>query len=62
MFLQEQIEKLQRRLKNIEQNPRPEYLKCNKLRYEIELEFYLSTLEAWKAGKPFAEKSMSVIN
>ncbi len=54
MFLQEQIQKLQRRLKNIEQNPRPEYLKCNKLRYELELENYLSVEEAWKEGKPFA--------
>ncbi|MBI4303613.1 MAG: 2-hydroxyacyl-CoA dehydratase [Chloroflexi bacterium] len=54
MFFQEQIEKLQRRIKNIEDNPRPEYLKSNKLRYELELEDYAAVLEAWKEGKPFA--------
>lgn len=54
MFLEEQIKNLQRRIKNIEQNPRPEFMKSNKLRYEIELDYYVSTMEAWKAGKPFA--------
>ncbi|MBI4304065.1 MAG: 2-hydroxyacyl-CoA dehydratase [Chloroflexi bacterium] len=54
MFIQEQIENMQRRLKNIEQNPRPEYLRSNKLRYEIELEHYLRVQDAWKEGKPFA--------
>ncbi|MFC1989957.1 2-hydroxyacyl-CoA dehydratase [Chloroflexota bacterium] len=54
MFLQEQIEKLQRRIKNIEQNPRPDYLKSTKIRYEVELEHYISIVEAWREGKPFA--------
>jgi len=54
MFLQEQIEKLQRRIRHIEQNPRPEYLRSNKLRYQLELEEYVSIMEAWKDGRPFA--------
>lgn len=54
MFLQEQIANLQRRLRNIETNPLPQYLKCNKLRYEMELERYQHSVDAWKAGKPFA--------
>ncbi|MBI2957487.1 MAG: 2-hydroxyacyl-CoA dehydratase [Chloroflexi bacterium] len=54
MFLDEQVQKLQRRVRNIEQNPRPEFLKCTKLRYQLELERYLHVLEAWKQGKPFA--------
>ena len=54
MFLHEQIQNLQRRIKNIEENPRPEYLMSNKLRYEIDMEYYISILEDWKAGKPFA--------
>ncbi|MFC1965489.1 2-hydroxyacyl-CoA dehydratase [Chloroflexota bacterium] len=54
MFLQEQIERLQRRIKNIEQNPRPDYLKSTKVRYEAELENYTSIVEAWRDGKPFA--------
>lgn len=54
MFIEEQIQKLQRRVKSIEQNPRPEFMHSNKLRYVIELEQYESTLEAWMEGKPFA--------
>ncbi|MBI2957868.1 MAG: 2-hydroxyacyl-CoA dehydratase [Chloroflexi bacterium] len=54
MFLQDQIEKSCRRLKNIEENPRPEFLQSNKIRYELEMEHAMHTLEAWKAGKPFA--------
>ncbi|MBM2825771.1 MAG: Benzoyl-CoA reductase/2-hydroxyglutaryl-CoA dehydratase subunit, BcrC/BadD/HgdB [Dehalococcoidales bacterium] len=54
MFIEQQIQNLQRRIKNIEQNPRPEYLKSNKLLYEIELENMLHVKEAWQAGKPFA--------
>ncbi len=54
MFLDEQVQNLTRRLRNIEQNPRPEYLRCNKIRFEAELENYLDVLDAWKSGKPFA--------
>ncbi len=54
MFLHEQIQSLKRRIKNIEENPRPEFLRSNKLRYELELESYLDIIEAWKEGKPFA--------
>ncbi len=54
MFIQEQIANARRRIKNIEENPRPEYMKCNKLLYEIELEEWLELEENWKAGKPFA--------
>ncbi|MBI4303038.1 MAG: 2-hydroxyacyl-CoA dehydratase [Chloroflexi bacterium] len=54
MFLQEQIQNLQRRLKNIAENPRPEYLQSTRLRYEVELENYLAVIESWKNGKPFA--------
>ncbi len=53
-FLDSQIQNLQRRIKNIEENPRPEYLKSTKVRYEIELENYLDVVDAWKNGKPFA--------
>ncbi|MBI4304022.1 MAG: 2-hydroxyacyl-CoA dehydratase [Chloroflexi bacterium] len=53
-FLQEAIQNLQRRIKNIEQNPRPEYMISNKVRYELELEQYVEILEGWKNGKPFA--------
>lgn len=54
MFLEEQVQNLRRRIKNIEQNPRPEYLKSNKLKYEIELEQCLHVIDAWKEGRPFA--------
>ena len=54
MFVQDQIDNARRRIKNIEENPRPEYMKTNKLRYEIELEEWLELDENWKAGKPFA--------
>ncbi|MBI4304107.1 MAG: 2-hydroxyacyl-CoA dehydratase [Chloroflexi bacterium] len=54
MFIDEQIEKLARRLKNIERNPSPGFLKCNKIRYEVELEHFLHVREAWREGKPFA--------
>ncbi len=58
MFIEEQIQNLQRRIKNIKQNPRPDYLKSNKLMYELQLEDLLHTLESWKAGKPFAILNM----
>ena len=54
MFIDEQIQNLQRRLRNIEQNPRADYLKSNKLMYEVQLENMLHINEAWKEGKPFA--------
>lgn len=54
MFIDEQIMNLQRRIKTIEDNPRAEFLKCNKLRYEVELEYFLWVMDAWKEGKPFA--------
>ncbi len=53
MFIDEQIQNLQRRLKSIEQHPRADYLKSNVVRYELELETYIHVAEAWKAGKPF---------
>ncbi len=53
-FLEELIQNLRRRIKNIEENPRPGMLRTNKVRYELDLEYYLSVLEAWKNGKPFA--------
>ena len=54
MFLQEQTQRLQRRIKRIEASPRPEMMQSNKIRYEVELERWTSIEEAWKAGKPFA--------
>jgi len=54
MFLDEQVANLKRRLKNIEERPRAEYLKCNKLRFEAELESYLDVVESAKSGKTFA--------
>lgn len=54
MFLQDEIKRLQRRLKSIDEHPRPEYLKSNRLRYEVELENFEAVLEGWRDGKPFA--------
>ncbi len=54
MFLDEQIDRLRRRIKSIDANPHPEFLKSNRLRYEMELETYLAVLDDWKSGKPFA--------
>ncbi len=53
-FIQEQISNLTRRIKNIEQNPRPGYLKSTKVRYEVELENFLHVMDSWKEGQPFA--------
>lgn len=53
-FIDEQIAKLQRRVKQIAENPRREFLRANRLRYEIELESMLHVKESWQAGKPFA--------
>ena len=55
MFVQEQIVKLSKRLKDIEERPNPNYLKCNKLMYEMQLEEWLEVEEDWKTGnKPFS--------
>ncbi|MBI2857908.1 MAG: 2-hydroxyacyl-CoA dehydratase [Chloroflexi bacterium] len=53
-YIEERIENLQRRVKQIAENPRPEFLRANRLRYEIELEAMLHVREAWKEGRPFA--------
>ncbi len=45
MFVQNQISKLSKRLRDIEEHPSPNYLKCNKLMYEMKLEEWLEVEE-----------------
>jgi hypothetical protein len=54
MFLEDRIERLRKRIKRIEENPRPEYLSSNKMLYEMQLDDEVAQLEAWKNDKPFA--------
>ena len=52
-FYEEQVIKIGRRIKRVEENPDPTRLKTNKLRYELQLERAKEHLEAWQQGKPF---------
>ncbi|MFC1920518.1 2-hydroxyacyl-CoA dehydratase [Chloroflexota bacterium] len=54
-FYEEQIIKLQRRIKKIDENPDPTKPKSNKIRYQIELEFAKEQLEGWRQGRPFSD-------
>jgi benzoyl-CoA reductase/2-hydroxyglutaryl-CoA dehydratase subunit BcrC/BadD/HgdB len=54
-FYEYYIERLQKRIKKIEENPDPTKLKSNKIRYEIQLELAREQLEAWREGRPFSE-------
>lgn len=52
-FFEEQVAKLSRRVKRIEENPDPTKLRATKMLYELELAQRQGQLEAWKAGHPF---------
>lgn len=52
-FFEEQVAKLSRRIKRIEENPDPTKLSATKMLYELELAQRQGQLEAWKAGRPF---------
>lgn len=54
-YFDKEIANLRRRIKNIEDNPDPRYMKSNKLRYELELEHLVDMVDAMKENKPFAE-------
>jgi benzoyl-CoA reductase/2-hydroxyglutaryl-CoA dehydratase subunit BcrC/BadD/HgdB len=54
-FYEEQIIKLERRIKKIEENPDPTKPKSNKIRYQRELEFAKEQLEGWRQGRPFSD-------
>jgi benzoyl-CoA reductase/2-hydroxyglutaryl-CoA dehydratase subunit BcrC/BadD/HgdB len=54
-FYEEQIIKLENRIKKIEENPDPTKPKSNKIRYQLELEFAKGQLEGWRQGKPFSD-------
>lgn len=52
---EEMIKTFDRRIKRIEENPDPKFLRSTKLLYEVERESCISRLQAWKEGKPFVE-------
>ncbi len=53
-FLELEVQKLEKRIQKIEQNPDPTKLRSNKLLYEMERNEMQGWLEGWKAGEPFA--------
>ncbi|MFC1990092.1 2-hydroxyacyl-CoA dehydratase [Chloroflexota bacterium] len=53
-YLEQEITKLQRRIKMIKENPDPTKLKSNFMLYEMQLDDNIGQLEDIKAGKPFA--------
>lgn len=52
-FFEQQIERLNRRLKHINERPAPDQLQANKLLYELERDAMVIELEEWKKGKPY---------
>lgn len=54
-FFEEEMARLTRMVKRIEENPDPKRLKSNKLYYELGLDLMRSGLEAIREGKPSAE-------
>lgn len=51
-LLERLIEKTERRLKRIDENPDPTKMVSNRLGYELDLNEYKAQLEAWQQGKP----------
>jgi hypothetical protein len=54
-FYEYNIERLQKRIQRIKENPDPTKLRSNLLRYEIELDLAHEQLAAWREGKPFSD-------
>ena len=54
-FYEEQIIKLENRIKKIDENPDPTKPKSNKIRYQLELEFAKEQLKGWREGRPFSD-------
>ncbi len=54
-FYEDQVIKLERRIKRIEENPDPSKPKSNKIRYQADLELAKEQLEGWRQGKPFSD-------
>jgi len=52
-FYEREIAKCERRIKRIESNPDPRYLKSNAEVYQIVLDHMSGELEAWDKGEPF---------
>jgi hypothetical protein len=51
-LLEKLVERNERRLKKIDENPDPTKLWSNRLGYEIDRDHYRELLEAWQQGKP----------
>ncbi len=54
------IERLQKQIKRIDDNPDPTKLKSNKLLYELQLEGYKAALEALRNGRPQSVQASGV--
>ncbi|MBI4294839.1 MAG: 2-hydroxyacyl-CoA dehydratase [Chloroflexi bacterium] len=52
-FFQIELEKYERRIKKVSENPDPKLLKSNKLSYELWWSYNKRLLEAWERGEPF---------
>lgn len=52
-FYEEQLIKLEKRIKRIEENPDETRLASNKLRYQMQLDMAKEKLKAWQEGKIF---------
>ncbi|MFC1899976.1 2-hydroxyacyl-CoA dehydratase [Chloroflexota bacterium] len=52
-FYEEQVVKLERRIKKIEENPDETRMASNKLRYQMQLDHAKEKLQAWQEGKIF---------
>lgn len=51
-WLEEEIRRYQKRIDRIKENPEPAKLKSNLLLYELERDFRVAQLEAWRSGRP----------
>ena len=52
-FFEFELQKYERRIKRIKENPDPKMLKCNELLYEIYYDQRKQWLKNWQEGKPF---------
>jgi hypothetical protein len=51
-LLEKMIDRTERRIKRIKENPDPTKLQSNLLGYELDLDTYRAQLEAWQQGRP----------
>ena len=51
-LLEELVNRTERRLKKIDENPDPTKLKSNRLGFDLDLGTYKAVLEAWQKGEP----------